>query len=661
MAIRAENFSSFRQIDDGLDVSLDAQDILNTEVADINNMVFRNGYPESRSGSKLKWAKPAGETNNLLNLFRARDSLGNNYCVAVYAPNFYVHDDVNNQWIQINHTYNPSSTYKSYLYGYISWASGKAQDATGVPLPSYPADVLYAGNGQEDCVKWPIVMRYLTVAATSASTTITVDDGSYFPATGSLILQAAGSSPVYATYTSVTGNVITLSGALGTAVASGACVVMQLAQVTSGTNLMPRGNIFAVSQSSLCIAGQVGIGNTISGSVTDSPEDFTNNSATDASSGWSTTVMNGVGPIIGLVDFGEYLLCTKTDGAYKLVFNANTSTVGGTVADSLTIDVYPVFSDASLGPVTNYACIKKNNDLLFATLTEGLFSLTPGNTGTITSVDPNIISADIYRLYTALNFSQSKAVSWNQFVFWSCASNVVSDTVLVLDLLKSDKKGKYVWTKFDNWGVQDWLVYKDTGGELLYFGNRVDGNIYQAFATDYVDLELSTGQIPYGCSFTTKRFDYGFSPIQLGSPENSRAMVSYFSHPDKLKVADLLHVQGYITTTGTLYVDIMYNENGKLSIITKSIAGNDPLVTQVSTTALAMVMLGIPVLGSSSLTDLFSLGFINMYLPLPIGIGFSNIQFKFYTSDPGIHWGITGFAYNGILKDAIPSGLVQPS
>jgi len=444
MALRNENFSSFRQIDDGLNVAVDSQDCLNTEVTDINNMVFRNGYPESRSGSKLKWATPAGETNALLNLFRTRDSLGNNYCVAVYAPNFYVHDDTNNQWIKINHTYNPSSTYKTYNYGYISWASGKAQGGTGVPLPTYPADILYAGNGQEDCIKWPIIMRYLTVTTAASDTSITVDDGTYFPATGSIILQASGGSPVYLTVTSVSGNTVNISGTVGAIVASGAAVVMQLAQVTSGSNKMPRGNIFAVSQNSLCVAGQPGIGNTVSGSVTDSPEDFTNDSATDASSGWSTTVMNGIGSIIGLIDFGEYLLCTKSDGAYKLVFNANTSTVGGTVADSLTIDIYPVFSDASLGPVTNYACIKKNNDLLFATLTEGLYSLTPGNTGTITSVDPVMISADIYRLYSALNFAQSRAVSWNQFVFWSCASNVVSDTVLVLDLLKSDKKGKYV-------------------------------------------------------------------------------------------------------------------------------------------------------------------------------------------------------------------------
>src|ERR1019366_5874510 len=143
MSIRNENFSSFRQIDDGLDMSLDPQDVLNTNVVDVNNMTYRNGYPESRPGSSLKWAKPTGETNSLLNLFRTRDSIGNNYAVAVYAPNFYVHDDVNNQWIQLNHTYNPSTTYKSYLYGYANWNAGKS------------ADVLYAGNGQEDCVKWP--------------------------------------------------------------------------------------------------------------------------------------------------------------------------------------------------------------------------------------------------------------------------------------------------------------------------------------------------------------------------------------------------------------------------------------------------------------------------------------------------------------------------
>ena len=204
-------------------------------------------------------------------------------------------------------------------------------------------------------------------------------------------------------------------------------------------------------------------------------------------------------------------------------------------------------------------------------------------------------------------------------------------------------------------------MYRDSGGELLYFGNRVDGNIYQAFTTDYVDLEISTGQIPYACSFTTKRFDYGFSPVQLGAPENSRAMISYFSHPDKLKVADLLHVQGYITTTGTLYVDIMYNENGKFFVLTKQITGTDSQIVQATTTALALVMLGIPMLGGSALTTLSTLGFINVYLPLPISIGFNNVQFKFYTTDPGVHWGITGFAYNGIMKDAVPPGLVQAS
>ena len=650
MSIRNENFSSFRQIDDGLNQSLDPQDIANTEVVDANNMIFRNGYPESRPGSKLKWAKPNGETNNLLNLFRTRDSLGNNYAVAVYAPNFYVRDDVNSQWIQINHTYNPSATYKSFAYGYVNWNAGKS------------ADVLYVGNGQEDCIKWPIVMRYLTVAALSTDSSITVDDGSYFPATGSIILQSTGGSPVYATYTSVTGNVVTLSAPIGTAVASGAGVTFQILDLPSPTGNadtdsthFPKGNIIAKSDGRLLVAGRPKFETRVYGSVKDSPEDMSHDGT--ATGGFFEDIPDGSGGLTSLVDFGEYILATKTDSAYKL--DLQTQSASDLSATSLTVNKTPVFSDASLGPITNAASIKKNNDLLFATLTEGLFSLTPGNTGTITSVEPTMISTDIYRLYHGLNFSTAKAVSWNQFVFWSCASNVVSDTVLVLDLLKSNKKGKYVWTRFDNWGVQDWLVYRDSGGELLYFGNRIDGNIYQTFPTDYVDMEQSTGQTPYQCSFLTKRFDYGFSPVQLHAPENSRAMISYFSHPDKLKVADKLHVQGYITTTGTLYIDIYYNENGKFYSITKQISGTENLIYQNLSPALAMMMLGLPIMGGTTIGDFDSLGLINMYIPLPIGVGFSNIQFKFYTTDPGIHWGITGFAYNGIMMDAIPSGLVQ--
>lgn len=637
MALRNENFSSFRQVDDGLNVLLDPQDIANTEVADVNNMIFRNGYPESRSGSKLKFSKPTGETNSLLNLLRAKDSLGNNFVVAIYAPNFYVWDDTNAQWIKINHTYNPLDAYKTYLYGYVNWNAGKS------------SDVLYTGNGQEDCIKWPIVVRHTTAPAAAADLVVSVDDASYFPASGTVVLKAAGGSEVYASYSSITLNLLNLTLPLGTSVANGATVTFQISDATT----LPKGNIFAKQDGRLFIAGKPKFETVVYYSVINSPEDFTTTGHADSSG--NKPITDGNGGITSMVNFGEYILVTKTDSAYKLTFTVDAA------LDSFLVNITPVFSDASLGPVTTAASVKKNNDLMFATLTEGLFSLTPGNTGTITSVDPNLISRNIYRLYNSLNFSNSRVIAWNQFVLWTCASSTVSDTVLILDMLKSSEKGKYCWTKFDNWGVQDWIIYKDSSGELLYFGNRIDGNIYQAFGPDYVDLESSGSQTPYSCSFISKRFDYGFSPMQLGQPENSRAMVSYFSHPDKFKVADLLHVQGYISTTGKLYIDVIYNENGKLQVITKTILGTDSLIYQPISDALAMVMLGMPLMGGSDIGDLDKIGFINEYIPLPIKYGFTNIQFKFYTTDPGIHWGITGYAYNGILKDAIHPDVVQPS
>lgn len=635
MAQRNENFISLRQIDDGLSSTTDPQDIQLTEVADVNNMYFRNGYPESRPGSAIKWSKPAGESNNLLNLFRARDSKGNNFAVAVYAPNFYLHDDTNNQWIKLNHTYNPSSTYKSYSYGYINWNAGKA------------SDVLYAGNGQEDCIKWPIVLRYLTASAVAADSTITVDDGSYFPASGNLVIKASGGSEVYASYTSVSTNTLNLSAPIGTDVASGAAVTLEI----SDASALIKGNIFAKQNGRLFIAGKAKYETVVYYSVINSPEDFTTTGHADSSG--NKPITDGNGEITSMTNFGEYILVTKTDSAYKMAFEVDQAN------DTFLVNVTPVFSDASLGPITNSASIKKNNNLLFATLTEGLFSLSPGSTGSITSVEPQLISQNIYKHYHALNFNNSKAVSWNQFVLWSCASYVVSDTVLVLDLLKSDMKKKFVWSRFDNWGVQDWLVYKDSNGELLYFGNRIDGNIYQAFSPDYIDLSQSTSNTPYSCSFTTKRLDHGYSPIQLGQNPTGRVSLAYASHPDKIKRADLLHVQGYMTTTGTLYIDIMYNEAGKLQTITKTISGTEDLVYKPITTALAMSMLGLPLLGSTTIDDMDSLGFINEYIPLNIKYGFSNISFKFYTTDPGIHWGITGIAYNGILVDAIPANLVQ--
>jgi len=635
MAQRNENFVSLRQVDDGISSTVDPQDIQVTEVSDALNIIFRNGYPESRPGSKIKWSKPDGESNNLLNLFRAKDSKGANLCIAVYAPNFYVHDDTNDQWIKINHTYNPSSTYKSYSYGYINWNAGKS------------ADVLYAGNGQEDCIKWPIVLRHTSVITYSSDTTITVDDGTYFPSSGKIVIKESGGTEIYASYYSVSTNVLNLTAPIGVDVASGAGVTFEISDATT----LIKGNIFAKQNGRLFIAGKSKFETVAYYSVINSPEDFTTTGSADSSG--NKPITDGNGGITSMVNFGEYILVTKSDSAYKLSFEVDQAN------NSFLVNTIPVFSDVSLGPVSNSASVKKNDNLLFATLTEGLYSLSPGSTGTITSVEPSLISQDIYRHYHSLNFSNSKAVSWNQFVFWSCASNTVSDTVLVLDLLKSDKKKKFVWSKFDNWGVQDWLVYNDSDGELLYFGNRIDGNIYHAFASDYVDFEQSGSQTPYICSFTTKRMDHGFSPIPLGQNATSRASLVYASHPDKLKRADLLHIQGFITTTGTLYVDIMYDENGRLQTITKSISGNESLIYQPISTPLAMAMLGLPILGGSTIDDLDSVGFINEYLPINIKYGFTNITFKFYTVDPGVHWGITGLAYNGILMDAIPSNLVQ--
>lgn len=615
-----KSFKEIRKVCDGINSIGDNQDNTDTEPADALNMIFRNGFPETRPGSNLKWAKPTSETNNLLNLFRTRDSSGNEYPIAVYAPNFYVRDEDNDQWIKINHTYTPSVTYISYRYSYVNWDAGRTND------------IMYAGNGQEDAISWVIALQHLTVAATALSTTLTIDDGTYFPNSGTIVVKEVGGSEIWASYSSKSGNVLTLSSNLGTAVGSGAGVTFQIVDMST---TLPRGKVMCKSKGKLFIANGRGTETTVYFSVTGDAEDFS--TTTGATGAGSEVITDGERDITSLVDFGEYVLIQKANSAVKLGFEVNQD------LNSFITNVVPVFHDVSMGPINSWSIIKKNNILYFPTPTEGIYGMNPGITGQQTSVQTDLISLPIQDITTALDFSDSRVTSFNQYLLWTGASAVVSDTIIVYDIVRSKIQSKNVWTKFDNWSVKDWLVHYD---DELLFGHITNGNIYKAFGSDFVDLESSSGQTPYVTSFLTKRYDDALSQNGFGR------------YPANFKRSDLLHVQGYMTG-GTISVDIMYDENGRLKTITKSWSSTDELVYQGLTPAMAMIALGLPMLGGTSIADLDSIGIFNFFIPTPIKYGYTNIQFKFYSASEGIRWGLTGYGFNPVLQDGIPAAVVQ--
>lgn len=600
MAIKDETFISYRGTGkQGLNTLADPQDIQPTEVADCNNVIFDSGYAEPRKGSTLAWTKPEGETNDLLALFAGRDSLGRNFPIAVYAPNFYLRDKLNNQWVKINQSYTPSSTYKTLMYSYKNWNEGLTKDR------------MYIGNGTESTIKWQIGVGYVVGATAAAATTLALVDASNFPASGTVIVKDPAQAEFTVAYTSKTSNTLNLAATLGTACAANSCVAFPIEEKAS----MPKGKLIESFQGRLVIASSAGFESLLNYSLVSYPEDFT--TATGAAGAGSRNITDGNGGLISVKDFGTYLVALKSDSTYKVDFVLN-STVDGKY-----VQVLPLVNDVSMGPVSSWSVIKKNNALFYPTPSEGVFKLNPDQTGANSTTGVSILSMDIQPLAISLDYTNSRVSSIHQKVFWSCQSLQMADTVLVYDTLRD------LWTRFDNWNVKDWLVDE----HVLYYGNRTDNNIYETLSDSYADDEKQ-----YISYVVTKRYD--------------------FDKPSEIKTCDFIYLQGYISAPTILDIEVYLNENGSLLTIPYQIKGTSPYVAQPMSEAMAMAMLGVPIMGMGSTLDLDSIGIFATYLAIPRKYGFHVIQVKVLSNQAGARWGLTGIGFAPDLVTKVPAQLV---
>ena len=598
-----ETFLSLRQIGSlGWNTFDDVQDIQDLELADVLNMELDKGYPTPRGGSALAFEKPVGETNDILNLFDVRDSKGTNYVIAVYAPNFYLRDEVNNQWVKINSTYTPSSTYKTLLYGYRNWNAGIG------------SDVLYCGNGTEDCIKWPIAVGYLAGNQLAADGTLTLVDGASFPTGGgTIVIQVVGGSPIYKTYTSRTGNVLTLSGTLGTNTASGAIVTSQIADATTVT----KGKIFSSFLGRLIVANSAGGESTLASSQVGNAENFT--IGTDAGDPFLEVITDGNSGITGLDVFGQFLVVEKANSLFQISIDTAVDSSG---ASYQVVNTKPLVDGISSGPTNPQAKIKQNNLLYYLTDTEGIWSVNPLITGGQTSVQPQLLSLKIQPFVLGLDFSNARTTSFNQKVLWSCTSAATADTVLVYNLLRQ------TWTRYNNWPVKDWLRHN----KKLYYASRTDNNIYQCFTSSKLD-----GSTPFEAYANTKMFDFGKGAIP--------------------KTTGRIYVQGYISPQQNLYFDVLYNIGGSLQTVNYMINGSDGIVTTNIPTALAMFMLGSPVLGSVEVTQQNGIGIFKGYLAVPSRYGFFALGLKVHGTVNGTDFALTGIGFSPWEEIKSPANL----
>lgn len=451
---------------------------------------------------------------------------------------------------------------------------------------------------------------------------------SLFLTTIPIIITNAGTSFVkYYNNNDTTTNTLTLTTTVGQIVPSGSNVTMPIFNMAR----MPKGKILRTFQTSrLVIANYIGKENTMNTSYFGYPEDNTIDGTVNTAV--ISTVNKGKGGIIGLDDFGEYLLIEKQDILIRYGFRY--------AADGSSFEPYadPIISGDSIGPVTSTTKLNYMNVLYYPTLVEGIISFAPTTTGSQTSSSLTILSNKIQNYVTrVLDFQNSRTAGWNQKLFWLTSTpllgirNGVNTGVIMYDLQRG------VWSRFDNWNAAD---IKPANGNL-YFLSLNDGAVYQTFTSGYQDAADSE-PLAYNASFTTKRWD-------MESP----AQQSTYTH---------IYLEGIISLETTFYVDVLYNDGGSLGKQTYEINGSNlNYTTNTVSGGLGYFPLGIPVLGGLSLEQMQRASepaFFAVYLQLSQAYQPRNIQIKCYSNAIGSQWGVSSLDIMYLPKIGINTSLV---
>lgn len=604
----------------GLHTLIDPQDIADTDIADCKNVLYNGGFVIPRQGYIQTFPKPAGETGTPLNAMTAKTSIdANNYLIAVYGINFYLWDPTNAQTILINGAVtsltiptNPSS------WSYINWSGG------------FGKDVVYIGNGVDNTIKWQIALTTNSVAIAAIDTTITLTDGSQFPASGTAIVQAVGGSPISAAWTSKTGtNVLNLGGAFGSAIIAGSSVTVSLVQVSS----IPAGRIMVTHQRRLFSINQFKAESVINYSVVNTPEDFS--TTTGVNGAGAETLADNEGPITAAYDSQDFLIIGKKNTWAKFQFNYDT-----TLASKIII-LQEIMTGKSLGPISQESVIKNMSNYVYITETDGFLELqNSGSTaGTSAALTLNLLSKNINDRTGAggVYFYQNITSQYfDQRGYWAVAttSSMSNSLVLVYDFIFD------AWFVFDNWNVADFTELSSN----LYFLDNSSGAMNQCYQS-YQDG--GSTYIPY---FMTKRFDFGESSIP--------------------KTADKVFVQGYMDRGTSLLVDVIFNENTvplakqtyQIDVNTRSGTG-DPILLTPSGGGMGDFPFGTAMIGgrTTNVTPaqaLANLGVFRCYLDISSAKGFYNIQLKFYSQVLGSKWAVDKISFNPELENTFPVSLV---
>jgi len=566
-------------------------------LADAQNIQYDDGFIRPREGRDLILAKPTGETAEPLQLIKTKTSDGVYYKIAVYGASFYLFHPDNKEWIKINQTYTPTET--TLRWGYITWNNGRGDDR------------LYACNGVDNFFRWDLAVTVASGAQSSGAASVTVDDNTRFPDSGTLVIN--GSSGTFtAAYSAKSGTTgFTLSGTTSDSIPDNASVTVDAIEKSD----MEVGKIIGKHQRRIFVMNYYGGETTGWYSVQNDPEDFTTGTTVTAAS--TFVISDGNGEITGFDDFGQFAVIEKEDSLHR--FEIVVSEDLGSKLDK----IQPIMSGESIGPISPHSTVKVHNQLFFPTSSNGFLSINPAGTGSDVSVDIKAISMPIQSYVTkAISNSDCVGASVEQKILWSTAlTGATQNTIILMYDLQRES-----WSRWENIAAKDFAV---EGNDIFYLDSG-SGALFQLLTNKYDD-----NNNPYEVKATLKRFDFG----KMSKP----------------KTEDLIYIQGYMTPATDLYIDVYFNEEGtlgkqtfQLNKDTTGIMYSEPL-----TNAAGEFIAGQPAAGWVITSEVGNLSFFRGYLAIRSSKGFFNLQ-PVIRSNKGAFWGITGIAFNPSESAAIP-------
>jgi len=319
----------------------------------------------------------------------------------------------------------------------------------------------------------------------------------------------------------------------------------------------PRGNIFLVYNTRMFVSGVKGQESTIYYSAIADATDFTFSSPRTADEGGTIDTPEGGGPITGLELQEDVIYIFKENLVKTLTFTQDANDLP---------QIQPLIESVQMGPLTNKSVFKVDNQVYFVTREGGVKNI--GRSRDYDYVQSKQLSDPIVGFVDDKVFTDAAGVYYKQKAYVACqqADGTFNDLVLPFNFQKGAWEAPIYGINASCFTVYD---------NKLYYGSATTPEVYEMEVDD--------------------RYDDNGAPIEA----IARFAYNNYGAPANPKEYESVFMEGYISETTTITVNVRYNYLGAQETRTVELSGTeeDYIIENFNVNVLGRFQLGVQPLG----------------------------------------------------------------